>query len=77
MLKSDDKLIHYFPQRFVKLNDFPLQDRLLTLMSLDVKLLSSYIAITIINVIYMIHVEEIMLGKSMSYHNQNFMKLLH
>jgi hypothetical protein len=25
----------------------------------------------------MIHVEEIMLGKSMSYHNQNFMKLLH
>jgi len=45
-------------------------------MSLDVKLLSSYIAITIIDVIYMIHVEEIMLGKSMCYHNQNLMKLL-
>jgi len=45
--------------------------RLFNLMSLTIKLLSSYIGITIINGIYMIHIEEIMLGKSMYYHNQN------
>lgn len=60
MLKSDDKLIHYFSLCFVKHwnNDFPPRDGLFNLMSLDVKLLSSYVAIIIINGIYMIHVED-------------------